>query len=344
LKFLKEFKIFREKLKLYLRIKKNFFLEIRHKLEAKGSENLTIILVPHSHQKSFSWKITYRSIGLISAGTILFISFFAFLALRQSTITHQVQELEASNQDFLVQSQKIKQEQAILHDVVDEYSNRIFKLYLKLGGDVNKIPYGNFQKEILFESQKENIPSDLARSENLNLDVPNSNINSETYRFTNDAYKLKLTDELSQQIIQIIKDRNKIIRNTPSLWPTKGYVLHPFGNYFDSSIGKEVFNSGIDIGCFPGSEVISTAPGIVYDIGRSDSTGYFVKIEHKYGWKTIYSNLERLQVKKNQQISKGDLLAYVAKLPGSYHNYLHYEVHVGTNPLNPYSFLNQIQN
>ena len=299
--------------------------EHRKRLQMKGKAHFTLMIIPHSERKTFTISIPYNTIAitifLISSLTLI----SSFVVLKYSGKEHEIYDLQISNEDFLIQSKKLKTELKTLHELSNLYYDKISNLYIKLGGDPSKVYFLN-EREIIGYLE------------------PNSDIFMETYRLQTDIYNLRLANDLTKEIIKIIKDKKTILQNTPSLWPTKGYILFPYGKYFSPIVGGEVINHGIDIGSFPGTEVVATAPGEIYDVGNSEITGYYLKIAHRYGWKTIYSNLERIQVKKGQYVTKGQIIGYVGKTPMNPVYFLHYEVHVGTSPSNPHSFLNQVQN
>lgn len=303
----------------------SLFQEHRKRLKMKGKAHFTLMVIPHSERRTYTLSIPYKTIAALLFFFAFLTIFSTFIVLKYSGNDHEIYDLEKSNEDFAVQSSKLKNELKTLHELSNLYYDKISNLYIKLGGDPGRVYVLN-EKDIIGYLE------------------PTSDIFMETYRLQTDIYNLRLANELTKEIIKIIKDKKTILQNTPSLWPTKGYILFPYGKYFSPIVGGEVFNYGIDIGSFPGTEVVATAPGEVYEIGYSDITGYFIKIAHRYGWKTIYSNLERIQVKKGQNVSKGNIIGYVGKTPMNPVYFLHYEVHVGTTPSNPHSFLNQVQN
>jgi len=319
-----------EKWRKFLKSGLSSFLETKEELNRKGKERLTIMVIPHSDRTTLNFVISYKAVTLILGILIGLLMLSAINVLSHSGSVHQLTELKLTNKDFIRQSTKMREEVNALHDTIEYYYTKISNLYIKLGGDPSKVskgiggsssnnPYVNFQG------------------------TPQTDITSESFRIKEDIHNLKISSELSDEIVHMIKKRKSIIKNTPSIWPTKGYVLFPFGQYLSPITGNIETNKGLDIGAFPGAEVIATAPGLVYDTGFSPATGYFIKVSHKFGWKTIYSNLDRVRIKKNERISKGDVIGYVGKTPENPIYHLHYEVHVGTQPLNPFSFLNQIQ-
>lgn len=299
-------------------------------LNTKGREKLTIMVIPHTERKTVNLVISYKTITIFLGMIVLLMFISAVNVLNHSGSMHELSELNLSNIDFQRQSEKLSEEVTGLHSTINYYYDRISTLYIKLGGDPTKVSKG-----VGGASPKINEFKDM----NAQAD----NITSETYRIKEDIHNLKLSRELSEDIISIIKKRKSIIRHTPSIWPVRGYVLFPYGRFVSPITGREEFNNGIDIASFPGSEVSSTASGLVYDMGYAPSTGYYVKIAHKFGWKTIYSNLDRIKVNKNDKVNKGDVIGFVGRTPNSPVHHVHYEVHVGTQTLNPFAFLNQIQ-
>ncbi|TGK96140.1 M23 family metallopeptidase [Leptospira brenneri] len=297
-------------------------------LDKKGRERLTIMVIPHTDRRTINFVISYKAISVFIGIMVVLLVISAVNVLSHSGSIHQLTELNLTNKDFIRQSSKMKEEVNSLHETIQYYYERISNLYIKLGGDPSRVSKGMGGQAGQFLALQ---------------GTPQSDITDESFRIKEDIHNLKLSSELSEEIIKLIKKRKSIIRNTPSIWPTKGYVLFPFGKYISPVTGKEELNRGLDIGSFPGAEVIATAPGIVFDTGYSPATGYYVKLSHRFGWKTIYSNLDRIRVKKNEKLSKGDILGYVGKSPENPIYHLHYEVHVGTQALNPFSFLNQIQ-
>ncbi|MCU0823298.1 MAG: M23 family metallopeptidase [Leptospira sp.] len=297
-------------------------------MNKKGRERLTIMVIPHTDHRTINFIISYKTISIVIAILVTLLVISAVNVLSHSGSIHQLTELNLTNKDFIRQSSKMKEEVSSLHDTIQYYYERISNLYIKLGGDPSRVSKGVGGQAPQFASMQGS---------------PQTDITSESFRIKEDIHNLKLSSELSDEIIKLIKKRKSIIKNTPSIWPTKGYVLFPFGKYISPITGKEEYNRGLDIGSFPGAEVQATAPGLVFDTGYSPATGYYVKLAHRFGWKTIYSNLDRVRVKKNEKISKGDIVGYVGKTAENPVYHLHYEVHVGTQALNPFSFLNQIQ-
>jgi len=55
---------------------------------------------------------------------------------------------------------------------------------------------------------------------------------------------------------------------------------------------------------------------------------------------TRYGHMSRVAVAEGQQVRKGDVIGYVGSTGRSTGPHLHYEVHLGTETIDPLRFLN----
>ena len=98
-------------------------------------------------------------------------------------------------------------------------------------------------------------------------------------------------------------------------------------------------HNGIDLLAALGTEVIASANGVVTDISRSDrGRGKQIVIEHWGGYKTVYSQLGDILVRKSQQVKQGSVIARVGNSGLSFAPHLHYEVHLDGKPVEPVNF------
>jgi murein DD-endopeptidase MepM/ murein hydrolase activator NlpD len=139
------------------------------------------------------------------------------------------------------------------------------------------------------------------------------------------------------ETLQAQKDRFESI---PSISPTHlGYLSSRFGYRSDPFSGERVFHHGIDIAAPSGTEIYATAGGNVVYARYNGGYGYTVKIEHGYGFATIYAHLSRMNVRKGQTVRRGDVIAFVGNSGRSTGSHLHYEVRYNNNPVNPIEYI-----
>ena len=129
----------------------------------------------------------------------------------------------------------------------------------------------------------------------------------------------------------------------PSILPIKGITVNQAG----ASLGKKIhpffktmeMHNGIDLLASLGTEVIAVANGVVTDISRSDrGRGNQIVIEHWGGYKTVYSHLGDVMVRKSQQVKQGNVIARVGNSGLSFAPHLHFEVHLDGKPVEPVNY------
>ena len=129
----------------------------------------------------------------------------------------------------------------------------------------------------------------------------------------------------------------------PSILPIKGLAVNQTG----ASLGKKIhpffktmeIHNGVDLLAALGTEVIAVANGVVSDISRSDrGRGNQVIIEHWGGYKTVYSHLGDVMVRKSQQVKQGSIIGRVGNSGLSFAPHLHFEVHLDGKPVEPVNY------
>lgn len=134
------------------------------------------------------------------------------------------------------------------------------------------------------------------------------------------------------------KSGNLIIKSGQFLWPSKSKtVLSDFGGINYSGFIIDLPNQGIDIAASAGSGVIASGAGTIEEIYWYPGYGSFIIIYHGNNIRTIYSNLSRLNVRKGQNVSKGEIIGENGdSIAGEL---LHFEIWVGNTRLNPIDYL-----
>jgi len=108
---------------------------------------------------------------------------------------------------------------------------------------------------------------------------------------------------------------------TSGVTSTFGYRANPFTNS-----GYE-FHNGLDLAASTGTEVYSTAPGVVSQMGWNPIFGLMVLMDHGNGYQTLYGHLSATYVTQGQQVGQGGLLGLVGSTGRSTGPHLHYTVY-----------------
>ena len=96
---------------------------------------------------------------------------------------------------------------------------------------------------------------------------------------------------------------------------------------------------GLDFLCNTGEEVVAPGEGVITYVGRRGGYGKVIRINHGFGYETIYGHLSKYKVKKGQKVKRGDIIALSGN-SGSLSTgpHLHYEVRHNGATLNPKNF------
>ncbi len=122
-------------------------------------------------------------------------------------------------------------------------------------------------------------------------------------------------------------------------WPAEGAVVRPFGRHPHPSLPQVVVeNNGIDIRTVKGGTVRAVHDGVVVATSFVPANNYMVLISHG-AWFTVYANLEKVEVEKDQAVKAGQVLGRVAIDPANGTSVLHFELWHGKQKQNPEQWL-----
>lgn len=143
---------------------------------------------------------------------------------------------------------------------------------------------------------------------------------------------------------QVLSNQKELLSDIPTIWPlqgVKGWVtqifgpsIHPYGHYW-------YLHRGLDLAFGYGLPIVATADGkVVKKDFDKNGFGYYIDIQHKYGFKTRYAHLQRQMVEVGQRITQGEVIGTMGNSGMSTGPHLHYEVMIGTQLVDPIKFLN----
>lgn len=98
------------------------------------------------------------------------------------------------------------------------------------------------------------------------------------------------------------------IRKDGLPWPLSGQVLTRFGVQRHPQFKTTVFRRGIEIAAHEGEPVRAVSDGRVAYADWYKGYGKLVIIEHDRGFYTLYGNLSRLDLAKDDQVAKGQVI------------------------------------
>lgn len=126
----------------------------------------------------------------------------------------------------------------------------------------------------------------------------------------------------------------------PTMWAHLGKINNEFGFRRNPFGGRTYeFHAGMDIDGERGDLVVAPANGTVIAAGYKGGYGNLVEIDHGNGLTTLYGHLSKIESAAGDQVTRGQLIAYVGSTGRSTGPHLHYELRLNDRPINPRHFL-----
>lgn len=112
-----------------------------------------------------------------------------------------------------------------------------------------------------------------------------------------------------------------------------------FGYRRDPKGAGTRMHEGTDFAGGYGTPVYATADGVVTHAGWQGGYGRLITIQHAFGLETRYAHLSDIRVNVGDRVSRGDRIGDMGNSGRSTGTHLHYEVRVGSQPINPMNYI-----
>ncbi len=154
------------------------------------------------------------------------------------------------------------------------------------------------------------------------------------------SHRLDLLIDSRDEIVTKYNKNSSQLRQTPSIHPVRrGRISDSFGYRIDPFTGQRKHHNGVDISAPRGTDIYSTADGIVIEAVSkytpNQLRGKYVIIDHGFGFKTKYAHLSKVLVKPGQKIARYTVIGKVGDTGRATGPHLHYEVIKEDRQVNP---------
>jgi murein DD-endopeptidase MepM/ murein hydrolase activator NlpD len=151
--------------------------------------------------------------------------------------------------------------------------------------------------------------------------------------------QVKLQKQSYEEILNKYKNDKTFFECVPALKPMEGtYDLNSFGMRLHPILGFSRMHEGVDIIAPENTPVHSSGNGVVEFVGNQGSFGLLIIINHGHGYQSYYGHLNSATVRINNEVKRGQLIAYSGNSGLSTGPHLHYEVAYNNKKLDPVRF------
>ncbi len=157
---------------------------------------------------------------------------------------------------------------------------------------------------------------------------------------------LQKDKELNDKVTAIFENMEdidyykQVVEKTPIGKPVWSYwVTSKFGSRLDPFKKSKATHKGVDLASMTGNKIRTRAKGKVTRAGTASGYGLLVEIDHGNGFKTKYAHMNKIYVKKGEEVEVGDAVGEVGSTGRSTGPHLHYEILYRGVPVDPMPFI-----
>lgn len=262
----------------------------------------------------------------------IILSFFILLIFYQFFDSPKEKKLKLEIQNLTSQYEVINNNMKQVEIVLDEIQDRDDNIYRVI-----------FEADPIPTSIRKQGFGGVNRYEKL-LGLSNSELIINTSKKIDQLTKqLYLQSKSFDEVIDLAKNKSNMLASIPAIQPVAnkdlkrmasgyGYRIHPIYK-------TRKMHYGMDFSAKTGTEIYSTGDGVVSKVKRSKrGYGNYIKINHGFGYETLYAHMSKYIVKKGQKVKRGEVIGYVGNSGISTAPHLHYEVRKDNKKINPVNF------
>jgi len=225
-------------------------------------------------------------------------------------------------------TKKIAHAETVLSEIEDR-DNNIYRVYFEadlIPSEQRKAGFGGINRYKNYEGFDN---SDLIIATNKSIDILTKQI----------VVQSKSLDEIAK----LAEEKEKLLTAIPSIQPVRNEDLSRmasgFGYRLDPFTKVRKFHWGMDFTAPRGTPVYATGDGkVIRADRRSSGYGKHIRIDHGFGYVSLYAHLYKYNIKKGQKVKRGDLIGFVGSTGRSQAPHLHYEIFKDEQRINPLNF------
>lgn len=267
-------------------------------------------------------------LGMFLSGFLLLLVYINLPYIETPKEKELKRELANLNLQYELLNKKMEQAEVVLEQIADR-DNNLYRVYF----EANPIP--DEQRKAGFGGI--NRYKDLEGFDNSKLIISTSK------RLDILTKQIVVQSRSLDEIAKMAEEKEELLAAIPAIQPVKNEdltrVASGFGYRTDPFTKARKFHWGMDFTARRGTPVYASGDGVV---SRADNTasgyGKHIRIDHGYGYESLYAHLFDYNVRKGQRVKRGDLIGFVGSTGRSEAPHLHYEIFKDNERINPINF------
>lgn len=277
---------------------------------------------------TFSYRLRKFLYHLMSGILLGFAFFLLFVSVIKSP---EEKELELINSRIKGQYRALEIQMVELQGILSDLQERDNNLY--------RVIYQ--AEEIPLESR--HTPTGNIEYYNQLRQMTNSEVVVSTAKKINEIKKqLYVQSKSYDELVSLVKSQEKMMLSIPAIQPVANKdlkrVASGFGWRIDPIYRTRRFHEGMDFTAPIGTDIYATGNGTITAAGWQQGYGNTVKLDHGYGYETLYAHMSQINVKVGQAVNRGEVIGLVGNTGKSTGPHLHYEVHFKGKIMDPRNY------
>ena len=289
------------------------------------SDTLSYRKITRQKRRTFKYVLAFLFSSALLAFFFVFLGSQFFESPNEKALKRELSNMQLQ---FDLLNKKMAEAEAVLANVEDR-DNNIYRLYFEanpIPEEQRKAGFGGVNRYKALEGFDN---SKLIKESNKRIDILQKRI----------VVQSKSLDEIAV----LAEEKEKFLATIPAIQPVNNEDLtrmaSGFGMRTDPFTKARKMHWGMDFTAARGTTIYATGDGVVTR-ADSNSSGYgkHIRIDHGYGYVSLYAHMYKYNVGKNQKVKRGDLIGFVGSTGRSEAPHLHYEIFKDGERINPINF------
>ena len=291
------------------------------------SDNLEFVPI----KRTFIERIYRLSLFLISS--VIIGAFITVLLMNTDFIDTpkeivQAREIDNYELQLKVLNKKLEQVESTLANI-EKRDNNLYRVYFEaspIPEDQRRAGFGGVNRYDYLEGFES---SDVIVNTTERLDILTKEL----------VIQSKSLDEIEL----LAKNNESLLTAIPAIQPVSTSDLKRmasgYGYRIDPFTKKRTMPWGMDFSAKTGTPIYAPGDGrIARADARAVGFGNHVRIDHGFGYVSIYAHMDKIVVRRGNKVKRGDLIGYVGNTGRSVAPHLHYEIVKDGRKINPINF------
>jgi len=289
------------------------------------SETLSYRKIQLRKRDKLSKTVVFLLASTLIGGLMVLIMYQFVESPKQKVLNRELQNMKLH---YELLDKKMKQAQNVLEGM-QLRDNDIYRVYFEanpIPDEQRKAGFGGINR---YKSLEGFNNSEMIMDATRNLDILSK--------------QLYVQSKSLDEIIELASDKEKLLAAIPAIQPVSKEDLtrmaSGYGWRLDPFTKARKMHSGMDFTSPRGTPIYATGTGkVIRADNRSTGYGKHIRIDHGFGYVTLYAHLSKYNVKKGKKVKRGDVIGYVGSTGRSQAPHLHYEVRYNKRKINPINF------